>query len=279
MKEDRRRCFVPLAAIVAVAVVVASSASAAAQADRDRLGVRLEGRDGAVRRPGARGGEGPRRAGQRAGRRQGPAAEDRHVRHAGQQAGDREGVRREAARPGRRHHLHDLRRRLRRSRRAGVDQRGQAHGRAVHRHRPDGPEALRRRRASSRSRSATSPRTKARRWRSTPTAKGWKTAALATDTVIVYFKDVVKAFKARFTQLGGKIVGRGELPVARQHEPAERGHAAERKQGRRDRDGDRRRVRRTRRRSSPGSARSATTRRCSTRGPVTARTGSRRIRR
>ena len=37
-------------------------------------------------------------------------------------------------------------------------------------------------------------------------AKGWKSAALATDTVIVYFKDVVKAFKARFTQLGGKIV-------------------------------------------------------------------------
>ena len=37
-------------------------------------------------------------------------------------------------------------------------------------------------------------------------AKGWKSAALATDTVIVYFKDVVKAFKARYTQLGGKIV-------------------------------------------------------------------------
>ena len=37
-------------------------------------------------------------------------------------------------------------------------------------------------------------------------AKGWKSASLATDTVIVYFKDVVKAFKARFTQLGGKIV-------------------------------------------------------------------------
>lgn len=36
--------------------------------------------------------------------------------------------------------------------------------------------------------------------------KGWKTAALATDTVIVYFKNVVAAFKARFTQLGGKIV-------------------------------------------------------------------------
>ena len=37
-------------------------------------------------------------------------------------------------------------------------------------------------------------------------AKGWKSASLATDTVIVYFKDVVKAFKARFEQLGGKIV-------------------------------------------------------------------------
>jgi len=37
-------------------------------------------------------------------------------------------------------------------------------------------------------------------------SKGWKSAALATDTVIVYFKDVVKAFKARFTQLGGTIV-------------------------------------------------------------------------
>jgi branched-chain amino acid transport system substrate-binding protein len=36
--------------------------------------------------------------------------------------------------------------------------------------------------------------------------KGWRSAALATDTVIVYFKDVVKAFEARFKQLGGKIV-------------------------------------------------------------------------
>jgi branched-chain amino acid transport system substrate-binding protein len=35
---------------------------------------------------------------------------------------------------------------------------------------------------------------------------GWKTAALATDGVIVYFKNVVQAFKARFQQLGGKIV-------------------------------------------------------------------------
>ena len=34
---------------------------------------------------------------------------------------------------------------------------------------------------------------------------GWKTADLAKDTTIVYFKAVVSAFKARFTQLGGKI--------------------------------------------------------------------------
>ena len=37
-------------------------------------------------------------------------------------------------------------------------------------------------------------------------SKGWKTAGLATDTVIVYFKNVIQAFKARFTQLGGKVV-------------------------------------------------------------------------
>ncbi len=34
---------------------------------------------------------------------------------------------------------------------------------------------------------------------------GWKTADLAKDNTIVYFKAVVSAFKARFTQLGGKI--------------------------------------------------------------------------
>ena len=35
--------------------------------------------------------------------------------------------------------------------------------------------------------------------------RGWRTASLATDTVIVYFRNVVQAFKARFTQLGGDI--------------------------------------------------------------------------
>ncbi|MGZ4334581.1 MAG: ABC transporter substrate-binding protein [Gaiellaceae bacterium] len=36
--------------------------------------------------------------------------------------------------------------------------------------------------------------------------KGWRKAALATDGVIVYFKNVVQAFKSRWLQLGGKIV-------------------------------------------------------------------------
>src|SRR5437016_12298962 len=38
--------------------------------------------------------------------------------------------------------------------------------------------------------------------------RGWKSAALATDTVIVYFNNVVQAFEGRFKQLGGKIVAK-----------------------------------------------------------------------
>ncbi len=38
--------------------------------------------------------------------------------------------------------------------------------------------------------------------------KGWRRAAIATDTVIVYFKNVTAAFEARWKQLGGKIVGK-----------------------------------------------------------------------
>lgn len=38
--------------------------------------------------------------------------------------------------------------------------------------------------------------------------KGWRTANLATNTLLVYFKNVVKAFEVRFKQLGGKIAGR-----------------------------------------------------------------------
>ena len=38
--------------------------------------------------------------------------------------------------------------------------------------------------------------------------KGWRSAALATNTLLVYFKNVVQAFEKRFTQLGGRIVAR-----------------------------------------------------------------------
>ena len=107
----------------------------------DRLGVRRRRRDGAVRRAGSRGREDAHRPGQQGERDQAPAD---HLQHAEQQARDREGMCFEAAEPGRRHHHDHLRRRLRGTRRAIVDQRGQAHGGGVHRHRPDGPEALRR---------------------------------------------------------------------------------------------------------------------------------------
>ncbi|HUP33720.1 MAG TPA: ABC transporter substrate-binding protein [Gaiellaceae bacterium] len=36
--------------------------------------------------------------------------------------------------------------------------------------------------------------------------EGWRNAALATNTLLVYFKNVVEAFEARFTELGGEIV-------------------------------------------------------------------------
>jgi len=38
--------------------------------------------------------------------------------------------------------------------------------------------------------------------------RGWREAALATDTVIVYFRNVVQAFEARWRQLGGRIVAK-----------------------------------------------------------------------
>jgi branched-chain amino acid transport system substrate-binding protein len=37
-------------------------------------------------------------------------------------------------------------------------------------------------------------------------SRGWKTAGLATNTHLVYFKNVVQAFEKRFKQLGGRIV-------------------------------------------------------------------------
>jgi branched-chain amino acid transport system substrate-binding protein len=35
--------------------------------------------------------------------------------------------------------------------------------------------------------------------------RGWRSASLATDTVIVYFRNVVQAFEARWRQLGGEV--------------------------------------------------------------------------
>jgi branched-chain amino acid transport system substrate-binding protein len=39
-------------------------------------------------------------------------------------------------------------------------------------------------------------------------SRGWKTAGLATNTRLVYFRNVVQAFDIRFRQLGGKVVDR-----------------------------------------------------------------------
>ena len=68
--------------------------------------------------------------------------------------------------------------------------------------------------------------------------QGWKTAALATNTLLVYFKNVVQAFEARFTQLGGKVVAQGELRDGCQQREHRR-QPAERRQGGRDRHVDR----------------------------------------
>ena len=38
--------------------------------------------------------------------------------------------------------------------------------------------------------------------------RGWRSAGLASNTLLVYFKNVVQAFDKRFTQLGGTIVAR-----------------------------------------------------------------------
>ena len=174
-----------------------------------------------------------RQADQCEGRRQRPSAADQDLRHAGQQAGDREGVCPEAARPGREHHVHDVRRRLRRAGRAGDDQ----PRRASRSPRASAPTRWGRsasaRRASSPSASATSRRTKARRWPQYAWKKGWRKAAIATDTVIVYFKNVTAAFQARCKQLGGKIVANETYQIdVRRHERPERRQPARQRQAR-----------------------------------------------
>jgi branched-chain amino acid transport system substrate-binding protein len=38
--------------------------------------------------------------------------------------------------------------------------------------------------------------------------RGWRTAGLGTNTLLVYFKNVVTAFEKRYTQLGGRVVAK-----------------------------------------------------------------------
>ena len=160
----------------------------------------------ARRRPRSRGGQDPAQPGQHARRRRRPAAAPPDLQHAEQRAHAREGVRTAAARRRLAGHLHtcdvDLatpvvqeatgRGKLALAACIGTDQMG--------------PSASARCAGASPSASGTSPRTRARRWPSSRGAAGWRRAALATDTVIVYFKNVVQSFKARWRQLGGRIV-------------------------------------------------------------------------
>ena len=88
--------------------------------------------------------------------------------------------------------------------------------------------------------------------------QGWRTASLATNTLLVYFKNVVQAFDKRFTQLGGGIAGRESYATGANNVNT----AVSRLNGAQ---GGRDRHRRPRsascRRSSPASARSGTRRR------------------
>ena len=212
----------------------------------------------------------PDQADQREGRRQRPAAPDQDLRHAEQQPGEGEVVRGQPARAGRRDHVR--RPATSTSRRRSCRRRSTA--------------------ACSRSRRASAPT----RWGRSASArkgrlafsfgnvaqdegsamaeyawrKGWRTAALATNTLLVYFKNVVTAFDKRFTQLGGKIVARESYATGANNVNA----AVSRLNGddaRRDR--HRRRRSASCRRSSRACARSGTRRRSSTRGPATAPTG------
>ena len=64
--------------------------------------------------------------------------------------------------------------------------------------------------------------------------RGWRTANLATNTYLVYFKNVVQAFDKRFTQLGGKIAASRELRDRREQRQRG-GQSPQQPEGRRDR--------------------------------------------
>ena len=91
---------------------------------------------------------------------------------------------------------------------AGGDQPRHPRGRAVHRHRPDGAEAVRREgpaRLQLRQRRAGRGLGDGR---GRVEARAGRRRRTATNTLLVYFKNVVQAFEARFKQLGGKIVAK-----------------------------------------------------------------------
>ena len=92
---------VPLAAIAAVAVMAAGSASAAAKPIVIGWAFDSKGAMAPFDGPALAAAKIRVKQVNAQGRRQGPSAEDHHVRHAGQQAGDREVLRREADRPER----------------------------------------------------------------------------------------------------------------------------------------------------------------------------------
>ncbi len=52
--------------------------------------------------------------------------------------------------------------------------------------------------------------------------RGWRTAGLGTNTLLVYFKNVVTAFEKRYTQLGGRIVARESYATGREQRPERR---------------------------------------------------------
>jgi len=72
--------------------------------------------------------------------------------------------------------------------------------------------------------------------------RGWKTSALATDTVIVYFKNVIEAFKAASPSSAGRSSTRKATSRSAQQHP-ERRQPLERREGGRLRDVDGGRVR------------------------------------
>ena len=109
-------------------------------------------------------------------------------------------VRAEAARQRCGHHLHDVRRRLRYTGCAG-DQPGRARDLDVHRHRSDGPKRFGKTKGRPMPSFGNVAQDEARPWPSTRT-RGWRTAGLGTNTLLVYFKNVVQAFDKRVHAAG-----------------------------------------------------------------------------